>query len=353
MEKVSSVLHVEAPRATPSIASSAFKADSRILNNMSFDAMEGVYNLEKKFPEMRGLDNKAKREFVLEKRGEMIREIAMGNRNIKARGDRLAVLEARNDAIKDVFEWSAESGLALEKPEGPSFRKMRKAVAEGKTAYLGKDMEAETPAHDFEKEVFRFAEIVVIEHNWAAAFAGANVGDAVVKLPYDVCAFEFKFAGRPVIALATQIDTDIAFCPVILAGDLWVIPDFIVPLSGYSEPDDSRNSFIELLTEIGEQIRGACIALDADVATSSAVREPYAGVPGRNVHQQLKPYHVISLARRAARPLQPSSGVDSGRRVRLHFRRGHWRHFEDHKTWIKWMLVGDPDLGFVEKHYRL
>jgi hypothetical protein len=33
--------------------------------------------------------------------------------------------------------------------------------------------------------------------------------------------------------------------------------------------------------------------------------------------------------------------------------RGHWRHYERHKTWIKWTLVGDPDLGFVDKHYRL
>jgi hypothetical protein len=29
------------------------------------------------------------------------------------------------------------------------------------------------------------------------------------------------------------------------------------------------------------------------------------------------------------------------------------RHYEGHKTLIKRMLVGDPALGFVEKHYRL
>jgi hypothetical protein len=44
---------------------------------------------------------------------------------------------------------------------------------------------------------------------------------------------------------------------------------------------------------------------------------------------------------------------EPGRKKRLHFRRGHWRHYETHKTWIKWMLVGDPDLGFIEKQYRL
>lgn len=37
----------------------------------------------------------------------------------------------------------------------------------------------------------------------------------------------------------------------------------------------------------------------------------------------------------------------------LHFRRGHWRHYGEYKTWIKWMLVGDPELGFVDKMYKL
>lgn len=36
-----------------------------------------------------------------------------------------------------------------------------------------------------------------------------------------------------------------------------------------------------------------------------------------------------------------------------HIDRAIWRRFETHKTWIKWTLVGDPDLGFIEKHYRL
>ena len=46
-------------------------------------------------------------------------------------------------------------------------------------------------------------------------------------------------------------------------------------------------------------------------------------------------------------------GTGTHRSPRLHFRRGHWRHYEDHKTWIRWQMVGNPDLGFVEKQYRL
>jgi hypothetical protein len=38
---------------------------------------------------------------------------------------------------------------------------------------------------------------------------------------------------------------------------------------------------------------------------------------------------------------------------RLHFRRGHHRHYENYKLWIKWQLVGNPDIGFIDKDYKL
>lgn len=67
----------------------------------------------------------------------------------------------------------------------------------------------------------------------------------------------------------------------------------------------------------------------------------------------LADYHVVMLAhRRRLEPLPRDPGAEVTRK-RLHFRRGHWRHYANHKTWIKWMLVGDPDLGFVDKEYRL
>jgi hypothetical protein len=79
----------------------------------------------------------------------------------------------------------------------------------------------------------------------------------------------------------------------------------------------------------------------------NAARERRGDVP-------MLDYTTINLARRRERPEPLSENGDESRQsVRLHFRRGHWRHFETHKTWIKWTLVGNPDLGFVEKHYRL
>lgn len=67
-------------------------------------------------------------------------------------------------------------------------------------------------------------------------------------------------------------------------------------------------------------------------------------------------YHVVSLAARkryAARLPEPGDQDVERRHVRLHFVRGHWRHYENHKVFIKWHMRGDPDLGFIDKEYRL
>lgn len=75
----------------------------------------------------------------------------------------------------------------------------------------------------------------------------------------------------------------------------------------------------------------------------------------------------VSLARRNRRAYG-GNGQDTGVHYRLHFRRGHWSHYSNpgageiqftdegylrSKSWINWMLVGDPDPGFVDKHYKL
>lgn len=350
MNKPISVLHHQsavAPGGLPDIAASIFRTASSRNANLSFEEMQALLKMEEQYPELKGMDRKDIRVFFARKEREIKRDLA----EVHTKRERLAKLEKHNDALHDVLVWSAESGLKIERPDGPSFRQLRKAVAEGHTVYLGKDPYAEVPSLEFEKEVFRHAEIIVVEHDWAAAFEGANVTDASIRLPYDVCAFEFKFAGRPVIALATQFDTEITFCPAIQCGDLWVMTDYVVPLDGF-DPTDERNNFIELIASLSEQIRAACIALDAEVARADVVREPYSGDNGKTATQPLKSHHIVSLVRRSARAL-PSAAAETGRHVRLHFRRGHWRHFDDHRTWIKWMLVGDPDLGFVEKEYRL
>ncbi len=348
MNKPLSVLHYQ---KAPAVALTGIAATLPRLPDKIANAYLVMAEIEVQYPEIKGMDPKAKVAFVEKRRAEMILEATSADRRLKELNAEMSELKARENQIGDLATWSAESGLKIERPDGPSFRKLRKAVAEGRTAYLGKDPMASAPAVDFEKEVFRHAEILVIEHDWASAFNGANVENASIRLPYDVCAFEFKFAGRAVIAFAIQADTHILFCPAICFGDLWIMTDFVFPLD-FDPTDDRTSCMVEMLAVVSEQIKAACIALDADVAEATTVREVHSG-SGSGSSQPLKAHHVVSLANRRARPAALSNGDGTGRRKRLHFRRGHWRHFEANKTWIKWMLVGNPDLGFVEKEYRL
>lgn len=311
--------------------------------NLSFEDFEAYQSILERYPHVRTMDNVARYKFFIDRKDEIQLEIAKLDRqeaNLK-----LDIITKKQKFLEELLIWS--ENLKIERPDGISFRKMRKAFAECRTLYLDKSLYGTTPRMDFEKEIFRFAEILLIEHDWASAFKDADLPSAVVKLPYDVCAFEFKFSGRPVIVLAIQFGTEIAFTPVVLVGDLWVVTDCADYL-GSERPD----GMLYLVQECGRQIRAACISLDAQVAKAEMVREPYIGGHGKNSHQPLKGYHVVSLAHRGPRPLA-APGIETGRRVRLHFRRGHWRHFEAHKTWINWMLVGSPDLGFIDKHYKL
>lgn len=350
MDKPPSVLHYQTDAYHPKamVAASAIKGGS--LPDASFDDMHTLYSFEDKYPELRDIKTLAeKRAFVKTRRAEVLRELASleVELNSDPRTVRLGRLKKGCSVLREMETWT-ESDLKIERPEGISFRRLRKAVADGNTVYLAGDAAEEAPASDFEKEIFRFAEVLLIEHDWAGAFENAEMSNAVVKLPYEVCAFEFKISGRAVIALATQFETDIAFSPAIECGDGWLVAGFVTPLRGLTKGSDGWQNLFNIL---GSQIRAACIALDAEVATSEVVREPYSSAHGKNAHQPLKSYHVVSLAHRSARPLP--LGTETGRRVRLHFRRGHWRHLGDHRTWIRWMLVGDPDLGFVDKHYKL
>lgn len=341
-----SVLHYRKETAMPSlnIAASLFRKGGNIPEIFPQD-LDRLKDIESKYPEMKAMNHKDKIAFIEKKRLSLLKELSKDGRQV-----RLDKLRKQVSKLDSLVEWM-DSNLQLQKPDNCSFRKLRRAVAEGSTIYMDRNVEAEVPASDFEKEVFRLAEILMIEHDWASAFEKANVQDAAIKLPYDVCAFEFKFSGRAVIALATQFETDIAYSPAIECDDgTWVLFGSVGSSRGYAGNDTDNSS--ELMNLIAAQIRCACIALDAEVARSEVMREPYNGTRGKNNHQLSKPYHVVSLAHRSARPL-PASGTETSRRVRLHFRRGHWRHFDNHKTWIKWMLVGDPDLGFVDKHYRL
>jgi hypothetical protein len=94
--------------------------------------------------------------------------------------------------------------------------------------------------------------------------------------------------------------------------------------------------------------------IEAEVAETEIVKIPDKLNAARIKRRKppLPDYMVVNLAKRHRykkgdeRLTAPRAGV------RLHFRRGHWVHLEHGKVWRRWCLVGDPDLGWVEKMYK-
>lgn len=239
-------------------------------------------------------------------------------------------------ALKDIQDWCEKAELVLEQNDCSRLHLFKEAIA--KTRIIGTDGPIETNnisgslQHTF-----------VVKHDWAKAFESASGIDDSVKLPYEICCFEFRFSGKTFIALACDDATSVQkvrFTLFVQSGNYWYA------WSG-KKMDDAVTVFA------WTQIRAICIALDAEVATHEVVRAPHKLNEKRvkSGKAPLSDYHVVDLAKRHR--VENALHGHTDRKVRLHFRRGHWRHYEDHKTWIKWMLVGDPDLGFINKRYSL
>lgn len=329
----------------PPRAEAAFAGVVRGKLPASFESVSALVDLQQQYPDLADLDEGARKRFIATKVRERTREHQKTLQRLEESRATLGRLRREDSALKEVIDWC--EALTLERAEAPRFHAMRKAFANGDV--FSCPLQVDGVAAAYEVEIFRNAEAFVIEHDWAKAFDASDMKGAPFKLPYDVCAFEFRFSGRAVIALAVQAETEIAFSIAIETAIGWALIEKPYLISGATAIKDER--FCDISKKLATQIRAICIALEAEVARSETVREKHTGEP-RSGYAPPRAYHVVSLTRRALRTL-PASGSSTGRRVRLHFRRGHWRHFEAHKTWIKWMLVGDPELGFIDKHYKL
>jgi len=193
--------------------------------------------------------------------------------------------------------------------------------------------------------------VFIVEHDWAAAFKGAGEYDdtSPFRLPYEHCMFEFSIRGRRVIVDAVENAERYADC------DMAVFVELRTSVRvGWLAVDPVDPAYIDMSKLALEQVRAICVSLEAQVAEAEAVRVPDKLRKARERSGKLPPFdhHVVRLHRRVRTARYEGEHV-AGARRRLHFRRGHWRHYETHRTWIKWMLVGDPDLGFVDKEYRL
>lgn len=192
--------------------------------------------------------------------------------------------------------------------------------------------------------------VFVVEHDWAGAFAsaGEEVSGYEFRLPYQLCLFEFQISGRRLAVIAIQRREN--------AYELHAVVQ-VPEASAYAALGLSSPQQTAVKALVERQIRGICIALESEVAETEVIRAPHNLNKSREKRGRaaVPDYHVVRLARRSRPYPLPQSAVTDEKRKgpRLHFRRGHWVHFVNHKTWRKWTLVGDPDLGFIDKHYRL
>lgn len=206
---------------------------------------------------------------------------------------------------------------------------------------------------------------LLVEHDWLSLIAQTEeFKSGEWTIPFPSCVFEFRVSGLHVCAITARKGDDSALRILVRrAKHEWGALDACHFL-GADEPkihsgrDTPKER--ELVRFVHSHVKACCVMLDSQVAETTPQRVPHrTNFAPKELADDQGPrnsYHVVSLARRSrAARLPPTTGSDAARRrrTRLHFRRGHWRHYEDHKTWIRWQLVGSPDLGFVDKEYRL
>lgn len=192
-------------------------------------------------------------------------------------------------------------------------------------------------------------EVFLVQHDWAALMAPADIGRAAFRLPADRCCFEFNFSGRRVIGLFSGMEGESTDMTVLVGVDEgW----FQFPPTMTMAPGDFG---AHLVGRLVDQVQAICVGLDVEITQIEAVRADH-DLNEERAQRGRGPvfdHHILSLVPRrryAPRPLEDDR-VKIARR--WHSRRGHWRRFATFKTWVRWHLVGNPDLGFADKDYRL
>lgn len=256
-------------------------------------------------------------------------------------------------------------GITLEKPQGSSLHH-----------FMDYNAAAVEPEF-FKKDWQSF----IVEHDWAKAFDGVTGfnDDGDIVMPFSDVVFEFRISGLRVLVFISE-EKDGCLYGLVSTGvnNRWYVNaekfqfkgGRIIGLSEMEEvPGISNDVAARFLTLLNSQIRAVCIMLDSEVAEAERQEVSHALNKARrhSGRTELKPYHIVRLHKKHREYRE--RGAPTGRRVRCHYRRGHWRHYElpssgteqvvdkdgilRSRSWINWMLVGDMDLGFVDKEYRL
>jgi len=305
---------------------------------------------------LEGKTPKEKRKIIKDLRRSLNRKRSEFNEKHETTTRELAQLSQMEAAFTEVNDWAAKGNLTLERPSGSLIHQLRQDIIEG-TAVVFHKREKFGVADDYETDVFADCQVFVVEHNWAGAFA--NAGDyeegTEFHLPFEVCVFEFSLDRHRVALIVTEMDGVIYHEIAAKTKEFWFLLGMATRMTKVSESGETEG-WGRLINFLAPQVKAICVALEAEVAETEVTRAPHKLNRAREKMGRiaLSDFHTISLAHRRRYAALPSTPSDEPKtQKRLHFRRGHWRHFETFKTWVRWTLVGNPDLGFVDKDYRL
>lgn len=304
-----------------------------------------------------------RRPVIRDKVKELRQHLNAINHRKGATANALILMQEKQEAWERLLAWG-KLELHLERNDSTRLHQLINNMVNGIEPIRRSNSRPVTPDDREWPELIARAEPFVVQHDWARAFDSANLEAGEVHLPFELCAFEFRISGANITAfiedtghlqmvVAMTHDFQYILEPALeFNGVGWSMPSTL-RMAYYSEPSPLVELIDKLSDFVSRHVRAILIALDAQVATHSPVREP-TKLNAKRAQQgrpPIKQYHVVNLSRRQTTNRIEPTGTH--RSPRLHFRRGHWRHYHDHRTWIEWMLVGDPDLGFIDKHYRL
>lgn len=253
--------------------------------------------------------------------------------------EKAGVLRLKEEGLAILDEWINRPSV-LQHNDCSRLHKLIESQTDGSGFSFLEDGATEPLDAKKQLEVLSTAKSFVVTHDWALVFKDHldEEENTQFRLPFPHCCFEMRVSGLVVMALVSEAVSPDAPINIRLyanvVNELWL--NFVPTHRAKGDHFDFMH----------RQVIGICIALEAEVATHELNEKRI-----KNGKMPLKDYHVVSLARKHSADATGNS-EESARKVRMHFRRGHWRHFEKSKTWIKWMLVGDPKLGFIDKHYK-
>jgi hypothetical protein len=348
-EKISKLSEVSRTK----LCNKLVRAARHVMEDRNGEILKKILNQTKPDPTVPGASID-KEDTMMNTRGGLPRHLVQGVGGSEASKRERTMLHV------SLREW-AKGELKLEHPQASSWHHM-----------VTYEMENSTSGDPFPAT----PQLFVVERDWARAFAGYDLSEGDSPLPFEYCCFEFRISGVRVLAVY-QEHYDEMFC-VYGRGGVWVCDDFLYSIStGHGRPVRTTdiNEFPRVAKLVRDNVRVACIMIDADIAKAQPRQASEHLVAKRRKEGRAPPrdHYVIDLKRRhvpspGTSHYVASAGGQHHYQMRGHFRRGTWVHYPDpesgrvkytddtgaerSRTWRHWHFAGDPN-NIIHREYRL